>query len=122
MHYSNFEVDGSSKVDEWLKKNEHWKSQSVWKPKEHPTGQKHDTFRHIYELGNDKDNPIEIEDDGFFSTFEYVTDQGIIRHKARWQDLSDYEKKYWQEDWWYEKPWEMLRDPGESPKRNSEDE
>ena len=96
----------------WLERNKSWETKPIWKPSEH-TEQYHDTFKHIYELG-DKDHPIEIDDDGWFTSYEYVTDGGIINYKSTWNDLPDYQKRYWQEDWWYEKPWDLLYDPGES--------
>ena len=76
-------------------------------------------FRHINEMGNSKDDPIWIEDDGIFTTHELVTPGGIVEIKETWDDQANYEKEYWQTYWWYEKPWEQLKDPEDETPVNS---
>ena len=112
MHTANYEVDGPTKVAEWLQVNKDWYQQPVWQPAEHPAPNKPDDFVHIYELGDDPLHPIEVIDDGWFVSYEYVTDTGIQTYKSTWKDLPEHEKRYWQEEWWYEKPWDQLHDPG----------
>lgn len=111
---SNYEVNGPEKVEEWIKKNSDWKQQHPWIPAEHPIDSKRDTFRHIYEMGNTADDPIFVEDDGAFIIREIVTPGGVVEFKESWESLPEYEKSYYREKWWYEKPWELLKDPGAS--------
>lgn len=112
MHMANYEVDGPTKVLEWLAINKNWKEQPVWIPSEHKYPNQPDPFVHTYELGNTPDKPIEIDDDGWFTSYEFVTDEGVIRYQSTWKNLPEHEKRYWQEEWWYEKPWDELKDPG----------
>lgn len=112
LHASNFEVDSDEKVALWLQANAEWREQPVWIPSEHPSNQRYDPFVHTYELGDDNAHPIEVEDDGWFSVREVVTDAGVYTVRRTWNELSDHEKRYWQEEWWYEKPWDLLVDPG----------
>lgn len=112
LHANSGVVDSVEKAQIWLNAHPQWREQPVWKPSEHPSSKYHDTFIHICDLGNDIEHPIEIEDDGYFTSFELVTDIGIICVKETWEELSKERKRYWREDWWYEKPWDLLVDPG----------
>lgn len=122
LHANSGNVDSEEKVQFWIKAHPQWREQPVWKPSEHPSSEYHDTFIHICDLGNDAEHPIEIEDDGYFTSFELVTDIGIIRDKETWEELSDDRKRYWREEWWYEKPWDELKDPGAISEESDEDE
>lgn len=112
LHLSNYEVNSIEKVQLWITKNTEWYKQPVWIPEEHPSTGQHDTFIHTYELGNDAEHPIYVEDDGWFTTREVVSDFGVCKLQYTWDELPEFEKRYWQKDWWYEKPWEELKDPG----------
>ena len=74
LRATHFEIDVDKKVSEWLQEVPQWQEQPVWKPSEHPSSNRHDTFVHTYELGDDADHPIEIQDDGWFITREIVSD------------------------------------------------
>ena len=108
----NYIVDSDQKVAEWLQKYPDWQQQQVWKPREHPSINYTDPFRHTYEMGDSPDDPIEVIDDGYFRSYDLVTPGGIVEINERWCDLSEYEKSYYRERWWYEKPWELIKDPG----------
>ena len=112
LRATHFEIDIDKKVTEWLQEVPKWQEQPVWKPSEHPSSNRHDTFVHTYELGDDADHPIEIEDDGWFITREIVSDTGIYLLQLKWEDLPENYKRYWQKEWWNEKPWDLLVDPG----------
>lgn len=113
ISYSNFEVDGTKKVEEWLKANPNHSTIHPWIPKEHPSHNYVDPFRHIYEMGDSPDDPIEVEDGGYFKITEVVTPGGIIELKERWEDLFDFQREYYQKEWWDQKPWDLLVDPGD---------
>ena len=108
---SNYEVDGTNKVAEWLQKYPDWQQQQAWIPREHPSNNYTDPFRHTYEMGDSPDDPIEVIDNGYFWSYDLVTPGGIVEIDERWCEMSEYEKDYYRKDWWYEKPWEDLVDP-----------
>lgn len=121
LHASNYEVNTNEKVSSWLQEIPKWQDQPVWKPSEHPPSNFHDPFIHIYELGKDAEHPIEVQDDGWFISREVVSDTGIYMFQARWDELTEDYKRYWKEDWWYEKPWDKLKDPGAMSEKSDED-
>ena len=47
LHATKFDINSDEKVELWLKENQNWQKQPIWKPSEHPLDQKHDTFIHI---------------------------------------------------------------------------
>ena len=115
------EIGMCEKVEHWLKQNKEWWKSPIWIPKEHKDPPKHDTFIHTYELGDDIDHPIEVEDNGWFEEREIFAKEGHFIFHFKWEDLSDERKHYWQEEWWNEKPWEDLKDPGAMSEESDED-
>ena len=113
------ELGTFEKVEHWLKKNNEWWKYPIWIPEEHKDPPKHDPFIHISDLGNDKEHPIEIEDNGWFEERELFAEEGHFIFRFKWEDLPEERKRYWREDWWYEKPWDQLHDPGIMSQENS---
>ena len=73
----NYVVDSDQKVADWLQKYPDWQQQQAWIPREHPSNNYVDPFRHTYEMGDSPDDPIVVIDNGYFRSIELVTPGGI---------------------------------------------
>lgn len=95
LEYLKSDVPNPSPVDvveRWMKYNEKWikeeKKPLLWNINEHE--EYHDTFRHIMDMGNIPDDPIEIESDGEYDCYGY---------SVKWSELGEGMKRLIKESW-----------------------